>query len=143
MKNRLRLFLITVTILSSFIGYQSYADEKLKVVYHVSELEKVPFVLNNIKNHIKGVGGSDNVEIVLVTHGPSAKAFHNENVTEKVSSLVDELQVEGVAFNMCGNTMRVLDYELDNVLPGFVRRDEGGVVRIAELQSKGYLYIRP
>jgi intracellular sulfur oxidation DsrE/DsrF family protein len=32
---------------------------------------------------------------------------------------------------------------LDGLLPGFVRADEGGVVRIAELQSQGYLYIRP
>ena len=27
--------------------------------------------------------------------------------------------------------------------PGFVSADKGGVVRIAELQSQGYLYLRP
>ncbi len=27
--------------------------------------------------------------------------------------------------------------------PGFIRVDQGGVVRIAELQSQGYLTIRP
>jgi intracellular sulfur oxidation DsrE/DsrF family protein len=32
---------------------------------------------------------------------------------------------------------------LDGLLPDFVRRDEGGVVRIAQLQSEGYIYIRP
>ncbi len=143
MKNTIRAISVSILLAGVLFGAQSFAGEKQKIVYHVSELEKVPFVLNNIKNHIKGVGGAENVEIVLVTHGPSAKAFHKENVTEKVSSLVDELQVEGVAFNMCGNTMRILNYELDNVLPGFVRRDEGGVVRIAELQSQGYIYIRP
>jgi intracellular sulfur oxidation DsrE/DsrF family protein len=29
------------------------------------------------------------------------------------------------------------------MLPGFVRLDRGGVVRIAELQSQGYVYLRP
>jgi len=30
---------------------------KLKVVYHLNELEKVNFVLGNIQNHFDGVGG--------------------------------------------------------------------------------------
>ena len=33
--------------------------------------------------------------------------------------------------------------ELDELVAGFVPRDKGGVVRIVELQSKGYAYIRP
>jgi intracellular sulfur oxidation DsrE/DsrF family protein len=32
---------------------------------------------------------------------------------------------------------------LPDLLPGFVNADKGGVVRIAELQSQGYLYLRP
>jgi Uncharacterized conserved protein len=32
---------------------------------------------------------------------------------------------------------------LADLLPGFVTADKGGVVRIAELQSQGYLYLRP
>lgn len=119
------------------------SDEKLKVVYHVSEAEKVPFVLRNIANHIKGVGGAENVEIILVAHGPGLKPFHGDNARENVSSLVSELQLEGVSFNACGNTMNALNYQTEDLLPDFVRRDEGGVVRIAELQSKGYFYLRP
>jgi uncharacterized protein len=29
------------------------------------------------------------------------------------------------------------------LLPGFIVAERGGVVRIAELQSQGYLYLRP
>jgi intracellular sulfur oxidation DsrE/DsrF family protein len=29
------------------------------------------------------------------------------------------------------------------LLPGFVTAEQGGVVRIAELQSQGYVYLRP
>jgi intracellular sulfur oxidation DsrE/DsrF family protein len=32
---------------------------------------------------------------------------------------------------------------LGDLLQGFIAADQGGVVRIAELQSQGYLYLRP
>ena len=125
-------------------GYASAAaGEPLKVVYHVTEAEKVPFVLENIKNHIKGVGGAENVDIVLVAHGPGLKPFHRGKARKKVSGLVSELQLEGVEFDACGNTMNILNFKTSDLLPNLVRRDEGGVVRVAELQSKGYVYLRP
>ena len=119
------------------------AGEKLKVVYHVSEIEKVPFTLGNIKNHIKGVGGPENVEIILVAHGPALKAFHEMQADEKMSKRVVDLQELGVNFEACGNTMRAQAVSITDLLPNMFQRDEGGVVRIAELQSKGYVYIRP
>ena len=39
---------------------------KLKVVYHLNDLDKVSFVLGNIQNHFDGVGGPDHVKIALV-----------------------------------------------------------------------------
>ena len=141
--NRIKLTALAVLLLCGILTGPAFSDEKLKVVYHVSEAEKVPFVLRNIKNHIKGVGGAENVEIILVAHGPGLKPFHTKESQEKVSSLVGELQLEGVEFNACGNTMNAMKSQLSDLLPDFVRRDEGGVVRIAELQSKGYMYLRP
>lgn len=52
------------------------AGNKLKVVYHLSDAEKVNFVLGNIQNHIDGVGGPEHVTLALVIHGPALKAFH-------------------------------------------------------------------
>ena len=46
-------------------------SNKLKVVYHLSDAEKVNFVLGNIQNHIDGVGGPEHVTIALVIHGPA------------------------------------------------------------------------
>lgn len=119
------------------------AAEKQRVVYHVADAEKVNFALNNIENHIKGVGGPENVEIVLVVHGPGLKAFHEIEATDKLRESLTNLQGEGVQFNACGNTMTAQDVQLSDLVPGFVRVDQGGVVRIAELQQQGYLYIRP
>ena len=39
--------------------------------------------------------------------------------------------------------MKSQKVELKDLLPGFVGVEQGGVVRIAELQSQGYLYLRP
>jgi intracellular sulfur oxidation DsrE/DsrF family protein len=49
---------------------------KLKVVYHLNDLDKVSFVLGNIQNHLDGVGGPDHVTIALVVHGQALRAFH-------------------------------------------------------------------
>jgi hypothetical protein len=48
---------------------QEEPKEKLKVVYHLSDLDKVSFVLGNIQNHFDGVDGPDHVTIALVIHG--------------------------------------------------------------------------
>jgi intracellular sulfur oxidation DsrE/DsrF family protein len=39
--------------------------------------------------------------------------------------------------------MKAQNITLTDLLPGFVSADKGGVVRLAELQSQGYLYLRP
>lgn len=119
------------------------AAEKLNVVYHVSEAEKVPFVLGNIQNHIDGVGGPENVHIVLVAHGPAVNAFTDIEATEKVRNGLAKLKGEGVDLDMCGNTLKGFNLTMDDLVPGFVLVPEGGVTKIAELQSKGYVYIRP
>lgn len=121
----------------------AFAEGKLKVVYHVSELEKVNFALGNMLNHIEGVGGPENVDLVLVAHGPALKAFHEMGSDPKIMERVAALQGNGAHFEACGNTMKAQDVVLEDLFEGFAQRDEGGVVRIADLQSQGYLYIRP
>lgn len=139
-----RMGLCTAVLLAALaIAVPTAHAEKLKVVYHLSDPGKVGFVLNNMRNHIKGVGGPENVDLVLVVHGPALKKFHDMESAEKLQKMVTGLQDQGVAFNACGNTMRAMSFQLDDLLPGFTRRDEGGVVRLAELQSKGYIYLRP
>lgn len=135
-------FLVAVFCFAAFT-VAAQAAEKMKVVYHVADAEKVNFALNNMRNHIKGVGGPENVELVLVVHGPGLKRFHDIQATDKLRKMVSGLQGQGVQFNACGNTMRAQGVQTDELIPGFIRVDQGGVVRIAELQADGYLYIRP
>ena len=139
MKKTLAATLLTLAVVIP----TARAAEKLNVVYHVSEAEKVGFVLNNIQNHIDGVGGPENVHIVLVAHGPAINAFTQVEATEKVRNGLAKLQEEKVELAMCGNTLKGFKLGLDDLLPGFVEVPSGGVTKIAELQSQGYVYIRP
>ena len=116
---------------------------KLKVAYHLSDAEKVSFVLGNIQNHIDGVGGPEHVTIALVIHGPALKAFHAAQANPDVSKRVGDFSKGGVELAACGNTMKAQNVTLTDLLPGFVNAEKGGVVRLAELQSQGYLYLRP
>ena len=119
------------------------AADKLKVVYHLSDLDKAAFVLGNIENHFDGVGGPDHVTIALVVHGPALRAFHAASASRDIASRVRQFTKDGAELAACGNTMRAQKVTLADLVPGFVAAEEGGVVRIAELQAQGYLYLRP
>jgi uncharacterized protein len=118
-------------------------NAKLKVVYHLADLDKVGFVVGNIQNHLDGVGGPDHVTIALVVHGQALRAFHASPANPELSRHVGQFAKAGLELAACGNTMKSQKVGLADLLPGFVAADRGGVVRIAELQSQGYLYLRP
>ena len=118
-------------------------QEKLKVVYHLSDLDKVNFVIGNIQNHFDGVGGPGNVTIALVVHGQALRAFHASAASPDLTRRVGQFSKAGLELAACGNTMKSQNVGLRDLLPGFVSAERGGVVRIAELQSQGYFYLRP
>jgi uncharacterized protein len=119
------------------------ADGVQKVVYHLSEPTRVNFVLGNIKNHIAGKGGPDKVRIVLVIHGPALEAFISSKANPDIRKQVEKRNGDGVNFVACWNTMKAQKLVAEDMLSGFEIAEEGGVVRIADLQQQGYLYIRP
>jgi intracellular sulfur oxidation DsrE/DsrF family protein len=114
-----------------------------KVVYHLADLDKVDFVMGNIRNHFNGMGGPENVTIALVVHGTALKAFHSADATPDMTQRADELHKSGLQLSACINTMRAQNITLKDLLPGFTVADKGGVVRLAELQGQGYVYLRP
>jgi intracellular sulfur oxidation DsrE/DsrF family protein len=113
------------------------------VVYHLSEAVKAPFVLGSIRNHVKGAGGPEKIDIALVIHGDALDAFEAISASENHRKTVDELMKQGVRFYACANTMQTMSIKKEELLPGFIVAEKGGVVTIAELQSRGYLYLRP
>jgi intracellular sulfur oxidation DsrE/DsrF family protein len=114
-----------------------------KVVYHLSEPTRVNFVMGNIKNHIAGKGGPDKVKIVLVIHGPALESFVSSKANPDMKRQIEGRVGDGVSFVACGNTLSAQKLALTDMPAGFEVAEEGGVVRIADLQADGYLYIRP
>ena len=119
------------------------APNAAKVVYHLDDLDKVDFVFGNIKNHFEGMGGPDKVRIALVVLGPALKAFHAATATAEVTRRTGDMAKTGVELNACINTMRAQQVTLKDLLPGFIVAEQGGVVRLAELQAQGHVYLRP
>ena len=69
---------------------------KLKVVYHLNDLDKVSFALGNIQNHFDGVGGPDNVTIALVIHGQALCAFHTSSANPDLSRRIGQFSRTGI-----------------------------------------------
>jgi intracellular sulfur oxidation DsrE/DsrF family protein len=114
-----------------------------RVVYHLADTDRVVFVLGNLQNHVDGVGGPGKADIRLVVHGPALRAFHALAAEDRIVAMVQRLVQAAVGFEACANTMKAQGVKLDDLTPGFVVAEKGGVVRLAELQQQGYAYLRP
>jgi intracellular sulfur oxidation DsrE/DsrF family protein len=137
---------LSVALAATALGARAASaatGDKPRVAYHLSDLEKVAFALGNIGNHIEGEGGAGKVDIVLVVNGPALAAFRSAQAVDKVKTRLAALAADGVTLGACGNTLDAQKITVADLLPGFVRIEEGGVVRLARLQAEGYAYIRP
>jgi intracellular sulfur oxidation DsrE/DsrF family protein len=114
-----------------------------KAVYHLSDLDKVTFVLGNMRNHLAGLGGPGKVKLALVVHGPPLKAFRADTPDGGVKEGVREMTKAAAELYACRHTMRAMKLELADLLPGFAPAEQGGVVKLAELQGQGFAYLRP
>lgn len=129
---------------AAFRVTEAAATEELpRVVYHLSDKEKVQFALGNIENHFKGMGGPDKVRIALVANGPALTTFTTRDINPDVARRLRKLAEMGLELGACGNTLDATKLTVADLVAGFTRVDEGGVVRLAKLQAEGWAYIRP
>ncbi len=126
-------------------GCATTSQEKLKAVYHVNSDDPMVLkaALGNIQNHINAIG-KDKADIKVVMHGNGLAMLKLAKTDEDVKTTIDKLKFQGVAFNVCGNTLKakkidkgdLYDVSDKDIVPS-------GVAEIAILQSKGYAYIKP
>ena len=142
--------LVTRLVAAGAAGFAAFrvteaaaTDELPRVVYHLSDKEKVQFVLGNIENHFKGMGGPDKVRIALVANGPALTAFASKDINPDVERRLRKVADMGLELGACGNTLDATKLTVADLVDGFTRVDEGGVVRLAKLQAEGWAYLRP
>jgi len=150
--------LIAGTALQSSDAYADNGYSKQKVVYHINydDPKKQAGALRNIQNHINAVG-KDNLEIRVVLHGnglalllepdslEKLTKFKHANADEKMTARIDGLKDQGVAFNVCANTVRGRKVDLETDLYNVSEGDivPSGVAEVAKLQQNGFVYIKP
>ena len=102
--------------------------------------------LNNVENvtsYYESIG--DKVVIEIVAYGPGLNMYvaGKSPVAERIS--VMSLGMDNVSFAACGNTHRKMSKKAgkDVVLLEEAGMVTSGVVRLMELQSQDYAYVRP
>ena len=161
LKNRFTQLLAILFALSFFVSATAQAENRYgfqKVVYHINydNPKKQAGALKNIQNHINAVGAK-NLDIKVVMHGhglsmvvnPESLSklpkFKHANADEKMTANIDNLKDQGVAFNVCANTVRGRKVDLMGDLYNVDQKDvvPSGVAELAHLQLQGYAYVKP
>lgn len=116
-----------------------------KVVIQVSSANPLiqKIALNNAVNVQKHYGPGE-VEVEIVAYGPGLSIF-TQSKKNKYAKRVADLAMSDITFSACNNTMKKIAKKkgkMPRLIEG-VKVVPAGVVRIMELQEKGYSYIRP
>ncbi|MCB1829758.1 MAG: DsrE family protein [Chromatiaceae bacterium] len=160
MKRLSTIILAGLVGLMAWTGIVTAAGEgtKQKVVYHINgdDPKQQAGALRNIQNHINAVG-KEHLDLRVVMHGngvsmvllPEAlanvKGFKHANADQQMQANIDGLKSQGVAFNVCANTLegRKVSREGDLYMVDEADIVPSGVAQLAILQGQGFAYIKP
>src|SRR3569832_1711652 len=141
--------LVTRLVAAGAAGFAAFrvteaaaTDALPRVVLHLSDKEKVQFVLGNIENHFKGMGGPDIVRIALVANGPALTAFASKDINPDVERRLRKVADMGLELGACGNTLDATKLTIADLVDGFTRIVVGGVVRLVLLLVVGWVFFR-
>jgi len=141
------IMMTAIAMLTVFsAGCATLFDSKQKAVYHINydDPKLQSAALRNVNNHINAIG-KDNVDIKIVMHGKGVDLLKTANTDLDMQQKVIGLKKNGVAFQVCNNTLKGRKIDYKNDLFDVSKEDivPSGVAELAILQSKGYAYIKP
>lgn len=139
----LGVFVVLAAVAGSHQALADMSLAKHKVVVQSSssdpELQGLALVIaGNLQKHY----GMDNVDIEVVAYGPGLGIMTADSPhAKKVKSLLDH----NVKFSACEGTLKFLEANKGKrpKLVSGVGTVPDGVVRVIELQEKGYAYVYP
>jgi len=140
------VLIVLITLVRADASHLKEHARKHRILYQLDDagLDKAKFVLGNIRNHVVGVGGWQNIEsFELVVFGPALKSFVQGSVDPALQQTLEMLQGQGMTFGACGNTMKNYSITVEQLPAKSLVLPQGGVVRVMELQEAGYIYVRP
>jgi len=142
-----KIVAVTLTLFITVFASATFAEEKefaeQRVVLQISDSDpfKQTLVLNVANNLIKHYG-PDQVALEIVAFGPGLRLLFKENSNDK---RIQSLSASGVRFSACSNTITAMTKQLGSplVLNEHAIKVSAGVVRILELEQKGYNLVKP
>jgi len=125
-------------------GHTSDNPKKHKAFFHLNEGDpkKASAVLTNMQNYVDVVGWQNIEALELVVHGPGLRPFIVKTIDPEVKGKVEALLTAGMKMGACQITMKRQNIKPEELIEG-LPPIPSGVVRVMELQEKGYAYIRP
>src|SRR5256885_8354314 len=138
--------LLMLPLSSPLHAAETTGKDKVKVLYHVDgkDLEVAKYALALINKHIDAEGGPDKIDVELVVHGPALTLFEQDKIDPELQKRFDQALKNGVHAEMCQISMKLYNTPLEKLAKGFVATlHPVAVKRIADLQTAGYLYIKP
>jgi len=119
---------------------------RLILQVNTNEPAAMNLALNNATNvtqHFKTLG--EKVEIEVITFGPGLHMLRDD--TSPVKARIEEmaLSTPEVSFKACGNTQEKMRKAENKEIPIVPQAKvvNSGVVRVMELQEKGWTYVKP
>lgn len=114
--------------------------EKLKVIFHVDEMENWRITINNVKNFVHG---DIEYDVKVLANGVAVKGYivDTEYVQEYKIGM-NGLMDMGVKFLACNNAIKMNEIDIDNINPR-VKIVPTGVIELVRSQDEGYRYIKP
>jgi len=122
----------------------SAAEYKLAIQVSDNDPAKMNIALNNAQNvqkHYEAQG--DTVKVEIVAYGPGLQMY---TMKSPVKDRIDALSLDSsYTFAACGNTHAKMEKKAGKAvaLLDAATMTPSGVVRLMELQSQGYAYVRP
>jgi intracellular sulfur oxidation DsrE/DsrF family protein len=118
-----------------------FAEHFLVLQLSDREPAKHALVLSVANNMMKAVG-TDKIAIEVVAFGPGIDLLRADS---KSRADVDSLISQGVAFDVCMNTVETVERETGTKvgLNPNINKVEAGVARILSLVERGYTLVRP
>jgi uncharacterized protein len=123
---------------------------KHRVVIQVdqNDADVMNMALNNARNVIEYYNDKhEDVDVEVVAYGPGLHMLRDDTspVKDRIKQLKDVSYPSQIVFSACNNTKQGMEKREGHPIPiisqaGIV---PAGVVRIMELEEKGYSYVRP
>jgi len=152
MRNILSIAIVGLMAMAASGCATMMGDSTQKVVYHINynDTKELTGALRNVQNHINAVCGKgqsckDKLDLRVVMHGKGVDLLKQANTDPDMQQKVISLKKQGIAFNVCANTLKGKNINYKNDLFDVSEKDivPSGVAELAKLQGQGFAYVKP